>query len=234
MGDVGVGEVKGYVVSPRRWLRAAAVIGATAMLMASSCTWQLSLFIPDGVPPPAGAPVPAVDTHASGRPADQLREWALQRSAILEIPVIALRLDHEPLSKSLEYFLSAQHWIDARDRVHEAHRPAVIGALAAAFRVDGRPRDGRGSRPPMVKEPGAPTRPPAAVVAWRQEQLSAMATRLATYVGPVAAVLVERASRRARDEGELIEMLAKEVDDRSARDRFIAEVRGRIERPASP
>ena len=64
------------MVSPRRWLRAAAVIGATAMLLASSCTWQLSLFIPEGVPPPAGDPVPPVDTHASGRPADQLRAWA--------------------------------------------------------------------------------------------------------------------------------------------------------------
>src|ERR1700740_1541082 len=78
------------MVSPRPWLRAAAVIGATAMLLASSCTWQLGLFIPDGVPPPPGDPVPQVDTHAGGRPADQLRDWAEKRSAALEIPVIAL------------------------------------------------------------------------------------------------------------------------------------------------
>ncbi|OBK16421.1 lytic transglycosylase domain-containing protein [Mycobacterium asiaticum] len=77
-------------MSPRRWLRAVAVIGATAMLLASSCTWQLSLFIPEGVPPPAGDPVPPVDTHVSGRPADQLREWAEQRAPALEMPVIAL------------------------------------------------------------------------------------------------------------------------------------------------
>jgi len=151
----------------------------------------------------------------------------VERAVHKEIPVIALRLDHEPLSKSLEYFLSAQHWIDAQDRVHAAHRPAVMAALGAAFRVNSQPRDDRGSRPPMVKEPDASTGPPATRVAWRQEHLSSMATRLATYVGPVAAVLVERASRRARDERELIEMLAKEVDDRSARDRFIAEVRER-------
>lgn len=169
---------------------------------------------------------------ASAMSSPQVRR-EVERAVHKEIPVIALRLDHEPLSKSLEYFLSAQHWIDARDLVHEAHRPAVIGALAAASRADHRPKDGRDSRPPMVKELGAPTRPPAALSAWRQEQLSEMATRLATYVGPVAAVLVERAARRARDERELIEMLAKEVDDRSARDRFIAEVRGRIGRPAS-
>lgn len=78
------------MVPPRRWARAAAVIGATAMLMASSCTWQLSLYLPEGVPPPAGDPVPPVDTHATGRPADQLRLWAEQRSQSLEIPVIAL------------------------------------------------------------------------------------------------------------------------------------------------
>ncbi|OBI80195.1 lytic transglycosylase domain-containing protein [Mycobacterium asiaticum] len=77
-------------MSPRRWLRAVAVIGATAMLLASSCTWQLSLFIPEGVPPPAGDPVPPIDTNASGRPADQLREWAEQRAPALEMPVIAL------------------------------------------------------------------------------------------------------------------------------------------------
>lgn len=88
--EAGIGALRGRVVSPRRWLRAVAVIGATAMLLASSCTWQLSLFIPDGVPPPPGDPVPPVDTHAGGRPADQLREWAEKRAAALGIPVIAL------------------------------------------------------------------------------------------------------------------------------------------------
>jgi len=85
----------------------------------------------------------------------------------------------------------------------------------------------------MAKEPGVPTKPPPALVTWRQERLSEMATRLATHVGPIAAVLVERASRRAGDERELIELLANEIDDRSARDRFILEVRGCMERPAS-
>lgn len=75
---------------PCRWLRAVVVIAATAMLLASSCSWQLGTPIPEGVPPPAGDPVPAVDTYARGRPADQLHQWALERAPKLGIPVNAL------------------------------------------------------------------------------------------------------------------------------------------------
>jgi membrane-bound lytic murein transglycosylase B len=77
-------------VSPVRWLRALAVVGATALLLASSCSWQLGPYIPKGVPPPPGAPVPPVDTHAKGRPADQLHGWAAALAPRLHIPVTAL------------------------------------------------------------------------------------------------------------------------------------------------
>jgi membrane-bound lytic murein transglycosylase B len=77
-------------VSPVRWLRAVAVVGATALLMASSCSWQLGTPIPEGVPPPVGAPVPDIDTHAKGRPADQLHAWAAERAPALDMPVTAL------------------------------------------------------------------------------------------------------------------------------------------------
>jgi membrane-bound lytic murein transglycosylase B len=77
-------------VLPVRWLRAVAVMGATALLMASSCSWQLGIPIPEGVPPPPGDPVPQVDTHAKGRPADQLHTWAAERAVTLRIPVTAL------------------------------------------------------------------------------------------------------------------------------------------------
>ena len=73
-----------------RWLQAIAVIGATALLLAASCSWQLGTPIPEGVPPPAGAAVPQIDTYARGRPADQLREWAAERAPSLGIPATAL------------------------------------------------------------------------------------------------------------------------------------------------
>lgn len=69
-------------------MRAAAVIGATAIVLASSCTWQLSLFIPDGVPPPAGDPVPRWTPTPAVAP--RISCATGPRSAGLEIPVIAL------------------------------------------------------------------------------------------------------------------------------------------------
>jgi membrane-bound lytic murein transglycosylase B len=60
------------------------------LLLASSCSWQLGPYIPKGVPPPAGAAVPPVDTYAKGRPADQLHAWAAERALALHIPVTAL------------------------------------------------------------------------------------------------------------------------------------------------
>jgi membrane-bound lytic murein transglycosylase B len=58
--------------------------------MASSCSWQTGIPIPDGVPPPAGDPVPEIDTHAAGRPADALHAWAAARAPAMGIPVTAL------------------------------------------------------------------------------------------------------------------------------------------------
>ncbi len=80
----------GSVVSSSRWMRAGVVVAAALMVLASSCSWQPSIPIPDGVPPPAGDPVPAVSIHADGRPADQLHGWVEQRAPALGIPMEAL------------------------------------------------------------------------------------------------------------------------------------------------
>ncbi|HEU0191686.1 MAG TPA: lytic murein transglycosylase [Mycobacterium sp.] len=78
-------------MSGLRWLQAAGVVGATLVLLASSCSWRPETPLLEGVPPPAGDPVPPVDTHLTkGRPADQLHAWAAKRAKALRIPVTAL------------------------------------------------------------------------------------------------------------------------------------------------
>jgi membrane-bound lytic murein transglycosylase B len=68
----------------------ALVVSATAAVLGSSCSWQTGAPIPEGVPPPAGDPVPAISTYSNGRPAGQLRAWAEQRAPALGIPIEAM------------------------------------------------------------------------------------------------------------------------------------------------
>jgi membrane-bound lytic murein transglycosylase B len=89
-GIIGEKSCRGSSVLRVRCLRALAVIGASALLLASSCSWHSGPYILKGVPPPRGAAVPPVDTHAAGRPADQLHAWAAERARALNIPVTAL------------------------------------------------------------------------------------------------------------------------------------------------
>jgi membrane-bound lytic murein transglycosylase B len=78
-------------VSAVKWLPTLAVLAATAVLLAASCSWHLGTPIPEGVPPPAGDLVPSIDTHATtGRPADQLHAWAAARAPAMKMPVTAL------------------------------------------------------------------------------------------------------------------------------------------------
>ena len=71
-----------------RWLQASAVVAATALLMASSCSFQPGYL--RGVPPPPGPAVPPINTHVKGRGADQLHDWAEHLAPPLGIPVMAL------------------------------------------------------------------------------------------------------------------------------------------------
>lgn len=73
-----------------RWLRVVAVIVGAVLLLAFGCSFHFSQRLPQGVPPPPGDPVPAIDTHVPGRGAEQLADWAHERADALQIPVTAL------------------------------------------------------------------------------------------------------------------------------------------------
>jgi membrane-bound lytic murein transglycosylase B len=74
----------------QRWRQPVAVISATVLVLASSCSGHFGSPIPEGIPPPPGDPVPDIDISARGRPADQLAAWAAPRAAALGLPATAL------------------------------------------------------------------------------------------------------------------------------------------------
>ncbi len=63
---------------------------------------------------------------------------------------------------------------------------------------------------------------------YKQEQLSEITLKLAHYVGPIASVLVKRASSSTNNLQALVEQVAGEIESADARQKFLASVGGEI------
>jgi serine/threonine-protein kinase len=63
---------------------------------------------------------------------------------------------------------------------------------------------------------------------YQPEQLSEISHKLATYVGPIASVLVKRASSSSNNLRELCDQVAAEIESDDARQKFLASVRGQL------
>ena len=69
---------------------------------------------------------------------------------------------------------------------------------------------------------------PAAREQFAPEQLSLIALKLANYVGPIANILVKRASSSSQDLKTLVEQVAGEIESEEGRRKFLASVRGQL------
>jgi serine/threonine-protein kinase len=79
--------------------------------------------------------------------------------------------------------------------------------------------------------PGIPAHTPAkpTATALKPEALNEIATHLASHVGPIASVLVRRASSSgAHDLREVCDLVAKEIDSPDAREKFLRWVQGHL------
>ncbi|MGW4242553.1 lytic transglycosylase domain-containing protein [Nocardia sp. NPDC004722] len=70
--------------------RAGLVGTVAALLLLTGCGAVHLTPVPDDMPPPVGAPIPAIDLDAPGRSAIQLESWAKEQHASTGIPVTAL------------------------------------------------------------------------------------------------------------------------------------------------
>jgi hypothetical protein len=81
---------------------------------------------------------------------------------------------------------------------------------------------------PLAKLPSAPTPPPASVPAspvFAPAAIADLKVTLATFVGPLAKVLVNRATARATSIPELLDLLATELNSPADRERFLQAVK---------
>lgn len=140
----------------------------------------------------------------------------VERAVHRQVPVLPFRIEEVLPAKSLEYFLSTQHWLDAFPPPREPHYARLSAHIVSVL-------SGTTAVPmPAAAVPlAAQTRPASSLtpISGRNSLLSLDVTeieslerRLAYYVGPVAKLLVKRAAAKAVDREELTRMLAAEVE----------------------
>jgi TIR domain len=160
---------------------------------------------------------------ASSNNSPQVRR-EVERAVSKELRILPFRLENVLPSRSLEYFLSSQHWLDGfpsprephyerlcgflREWLHdEAPEPAVSAMAAAAT-----------AAPPAAARTDGALKQGTRVSAGELRELE---RRLARILGPIATVLVDRAAASARDLADLERQLAAELESPEDRSRFL-------------
>ena len=150
--------------------------------------------------------------HSNASP--QVRR-EVERAVHKELPVLPFRIEDIPPSRSLEYFLSSQHWLDAFPPPLEPHYQRLCSHVAAL--LDRAPAAGTAAATvPVAASANAPSVP-----AFRPEQLQSLERQLARHIGPVAQHLVKRAAATLPGWEQLITKLADEIDSTPARQQFL-------------
>ncbi len=151
---------------------------------------------------------------ASSNQSPQVRR-EVERAVHKRVNVLPFRIEDVLPSKSLEYFLSSQHWLDAFPPPREPHYRALCEHLATLLEAPA---------PPPSGDTGTFTG--TYLAAGLDPQLLADTERLlAGYIGPVARHLVRRAARESTGFESLIAHLAPELDSDVDRHAFIAACR---------
>jgi hypothetical protein len=143
---------------------------------------------------------------ASSSDSPQVRR-EVERAVSKQVMILPFRIDDSLPSKSLEYFLSTQHWLDAFPPPMEPHYLRLCGVLEASLSV----------AVPAANRPAAT----ATSAAIDETTLSGVESLLAHYLGPVARVLVRRALAQVLDREQLAQHLAVELDSDLDRGQFI-------------
>src|SRR5450631_2789614 len=172
--------------------------------IAPSADWAAEIM--DAI---SGARAMILVFSANSNQSPQVRR-EVERAVHKQLSILPFRIEDVPPSKSLEFFLSAQHWMDAFPPPREPHYARLCQYL---------------------KSPSVPVTTPAAAAGTRQfeaAELQHIERQLADYLGPVARYLVKTAAVRAAAVEDLVGRLAAELDTESERLEF--KQRCRVER----
>jgi hypothetical protein len=156
---------------------------------------------------------------ANSNESSQVRR-EVERAVHKNLCILPFRIENVVPSKSLEYFLSAQHWMDAFPPPREPHYARLCAYLKAQLNA---PRAPAVEARSTMAAPLASAAPLAATVSSRifdPAEVLHIERQLAGYLGPIAKYLVKQAAQRAAGVDELLSRLATELDTEEDRREF--------------
>jgi hypothetical protein len=161
---------------------------------------------------------------ASTNDSPQVRR-EVERAIHHRVAVLPFRIADVLPSKSLEYFLSSQHWLDAFPAPLEPHYTRLIEHVRAFLGTENPAPAATGSYSAPGTATGSFAAPPAATgtvpALIDAAQLRRFEAELAGYIGPLARHLVKRAAASAAGPESLIVMLGTEIESETERNRFV-------------
>src|ERR1700720_1039788 len=125
----------------------------------------------------------------------------VERAVHKQVSILPFRIENVLPSKSLEYFLSAQHWMDAFPLPREPHYARLCAYLKAQRGQE--VTDIARTQPAPILSAAPPLDPAEGL---RIERL------LAGYIGPIAKLLVKTAAARAASAEQLVSIVATELE----------------------
>jgi len=174
--------------------------------IAPACDWAEEIIDAIG-----GARLMVLVFSAHTNSSPQVRR-EIERAVHKNVPVLPFRIEDVLPSKSLEYFLSSQHWLDAFPPPLEPYLERLVATVGSFL--------GTPSLPAAAVRPV--TQPPPVIPAgFAPADLQLLEHQLAQHIGPLAKLLVTRAAARAADWERLTEQLAVEIDSPAARQKFL-------------
>jgi hypothetical protein len=146
----------------------------------------------------------------------------VERAVHKELPILPFRIEDVVPSKSLEYFLSSQHWLDAFPPPFEPHYERVCRHVSALLNcAPAASADAAVTATHTALATAGAASPPATAAGFPPEQLASLERQLAQHIGPLAQHLVRRAATRFSGWDHLVTHLAGEIDAAPARKQFI-------------
>lgn len=151
---------------------------------------------------------------ASSNNSPQVRR-EVERAVHKNVNILPFRIESVVPSKSLEYFLSSQHWLDAFPPPRDAHFTRLCAYLRnhlAKNELGGSVAADTASTQPTPILHNAPVLDSA--------ELARIERLLAGYIGPIARHLVKAAAARVSCVDELVAKMATELESETDRHEF--------------